>query len=303
MFCSELKSNIACKFAWAVTLICGLGAAPAIAAPLSFVSVSGVNAGDCSNPATPCRAINYAIGQTTAGGEIKALTPGLYSTTALINKPITLTGVPGAALVREVSGPLVVVQFPAGSPSGVVTITGFTLNGMGLATNAIRVVRVGQLVIKNCEFKNFVGDALTFPTAVPVSFAIDDTFFAGNNVSGIRFQPNNGGSVKGALHRVTITGGGAGSFGLIVVLRSELRISESLISNHGDHGVYVGADSTNKIWLSGNTITQNGTGFGAFQDPGFVPTAESAGNNFIAGNATDVATGAGTLPLTNVGPQ
>jgi len=208
-----MRPGIRSIIASAIALSSWLASAPAFAAALSFVSVSGVDTGDCSNPATPCRTINYAFGQTSAGGEIKAQTPGQYNAAVLINKPITLTGVPGAALMRNVSGALLVIQFPAASPSGVVTITGFTFNGMAIGTNAIRVIRVGQLVIKDCEFKNFVGDALTFPTTVPVTFAIEDTLFAGNNVSGIRFQPSAGGSMKGALHRVTITGGGAGSFG------------------------------------------------------------------------------------------
>lgn len=289
----------AVALAFSVYLAACLSAASASAAALSFVAVSGTDTGDCSNPATPCRSVNYALGQTTAGGEIKLVEPGNYGDFAVI-KSITITGARGAAITRPRAGNT--ISITAGA-AGVVTITGLIVNGMNAATNGILVNSVGHLNIKDCVFKNLVRSGVLFTPTVAVKFAIDDTLFAANNIAGVYLQPQSTGSTSGVLHRVTITGGGGGSFGVLMVAKSQLRISDSLISNHGDHGVYVPEDSTNSLWLSGNTITQNTIGFGAYQATGGVPTVQSAGNNFIAGNTTDVATGAGTLQINNLGPQ
>lgn len=279
-------------------LAASLSAAPALAAALSFVAGRGADTGDCSNPRTPCRSISYAHGQTTAGGEIKLQEPGNYGG-VIIRKSITITGSPGAVIIRTTSGDSITISAGAG---GVVTITGLVVNGMNAGSNGMRVNSAAQVNIKDCVFKNHLTNGVLFAPTVPVKFAIDDTLFAANQNAGVHLTPTTG-STQGALHRVTITGGGLNSFGVLMANKSELRISDSLISNHPEGGIFVAAESTNKIWLSGNTITQNTVGFRASTFSTSVPTAESAGNNFIAGNTTDVATGAGTHPLSNLGPQ
>jgi hypothetical protein len=81
----------------ALTLTC-LAAAPAKAAtPVTYVSGKGTDSGDCSSPARPCRTFQFAVNQTSPGGEVKALDPADYRPVT-INKSISITGVPGAGI-------------------------------------------------------------------------------------------------------------------------------------------------------------------------------------------------------------
>jgi hypothetical protein len=75
----------------ALTLTC-LAAAPAKAAtPVTYVSGKGTDSGDCSSPAMPCRTFQFAVNQTSPGGEVKALDPADYRPVT-INKSISITG-------------------------------------------------------------------------------------------------------------------------------------------------------------------------------------------------------------------
>jgi hypothetical protein len=55
-----------------------LTAAPAQAHPVTYVSGKGNDSGDCSSPINPCRSFQFAVNQTPAGGEVKALDPANY---------------------------------------------------------------------------------------------------------------------------------------------------------------------------------------------------------------------------------
>src|SRR5947207_1566385 len=81
-----------------LTIIC-IGAAPAKAntIPVTYVSGKGTDSGNCSSPANPCRTFQFAVNQTSPGGEVKALDPADYSPVT-INKSISITGVDGAGI-------------------------------------------------------------------------------------------------------------------------------------------------------------------------------------------------------------
>lgn len=63
-------------------------------AQIRYVSPTGTDAGDCSNPASPCQSITFAIGVADAGNTIQ-VGIGTYNlaTTVVINKSVTLRGV------------------------------------------------------------------------------------------------------------------------------------------------------------------------------------------------------------------
>jgi hypothetical protein len=77
-----------------------LGAAPALAlSSVTFVSGKGIDTGNCAGPAHPCRTFQFAFGQTSPGGEIKALDPAPYGPMTITNS-ISITGVEGAGIFR-----------------------------------------------------------------------------------------------------------------------------------------------------------------------------------------------------------
>ena len=56
-----------------------------------FVAPSGIDTGFCTDPAQPCKTINYALAQGTEGGEIR-VAAGTYPELIQITRPISLTG-------------------------------------------------------------------------------------------------------------------------------------------------------------------------------------------------------------------
>jgi hypothetical protein len=292
------------SFRLCVIALAVLAGASARAGALSHVATGGVDSGDCANPASPCRSLSYALGQTTTGGEIRLQEPGHYGG-VIIRKSINITGVTGAGIVRNMVGDSITITAGA---SGVVTLTGLTVNGMNVGTNGLRVNSAGQVVIKDCIFKNHLQRGVSFQATTPIKFYIEDTLFASNRAAGIYLTAETAtpGSTVGVAHRVTITGGGASSksSGVVMVKKADLRLSDSVIANHGDRGVFADRDETNKLRLSGNTITQNVVGVAI---SGVVPASAStafggtAQDNFIRGNGTDVDSATGFVPLTNIG--
>ena len=64
--------------------------------PTRYVAPSGTDSGPCTNPAAPCRTIQYAVNQATAGDEVLIAT-GVYTSNGqgqvvFLNKTITLRG-------------------------------------------------------------------------------------------------------------------------------------------------------------------------------------------------------------------
>ena len=72
-----------------------LAAAPVLAAsPVTFVSGKGTDSGTCASPATPRRTFQFALGQTSPGGEIKARDPADYGSVT-ITKSRRVVGLSG----------------------------------------------------------------------------------------------------------------------------------------------------------------------------------------------------------------
>jgi hypothetical protein len=284
--------GIIARAAGAAALIAYAG--PASAGALSYVSVSGVNTGDCANPKQPCRSIAYAVTQTTAGGEIKALTAGDLGS-ATISKSLTLTGVPGATIFATAATPA--INISAGT-TGVVVITGFTFNGLGTGQTGVRVASAGSLVLRDCAIKNFTLAGVQLKSTTAMKFSIEDSFIA-NTHYGVQIGKTGAGSATGVIHRSTIIGKGTSGIGVFLEASANARVSDSLIG-HFEFGVYSGASPGNVLRVTRNTVSQNVKGVYVERDVGAV--AETAHDNFVAGNTTDIDAVNGA-PLTNVGTQ
>jgi hypothetical protein len=140
--------------AYAAPFLACLGAGPAQAASfVTYVSGKGSDTGTCASPANPCRTFQFAVGQTSANGEIKALDPANYSGVE-INKSISITGVEGAGIDRG-GGP-VAITINAG-PNDVVNLSHLTLDGLKTAQFGIALNRGGSLTITHCTVRNFTG--------------------------------------------------------------------------------------------------------------------------------------------------
>ncbi len=117
-----------------------------------YVSTTGTNAGDCSNPGSPCLTISYAIGQAVSSDNIH-VEAGTYNENVQINKSVNLLGAPGTIVVGS---PGALGTFWINSNTNDVSINGFELIGYDSASpgieNAALYIRGtnNNITIENC---------------------------------------------------------------------------------------------------------------------------------------------------------
>ena len=97
---------------------------PGFAADDTWISASGTNAGACTIDA-PCRSLQYALAQTTAGGTITILSSGRYGPVR-INKSVHIMAAGVEAIVTGMSSCDAAVCIDAG-PNDVVSLHGLTV--------------------------------------------------------------------------------------------------------------------------------------------------------------------------------
>src|SRR5450755_3492656 len=139
----------------ALALLILLVASPAYAVSNRiFVSTTGNNANDCSNPLTPCVDFTGALAQVATGGEIIAQATGPYGPLN-ITKAVTISGPPGVVIY---SGHQVTVN----AAGATVVLRGLTIDGNGAVENGINVVAVGTLYVESCVIAGFGLPGLQF---------------------------------------------------------------------------------------------------------------------------------------------
>jgi hypothetical protein len=257
-------------------------AAPAFAAQISFVSSKGADAGDCSAAASPCRTFAYAHGQTSAGGEIKALDAGEYGPFT-ITKSITVTGVEGASAGQPNVGDDVVIN--AGT-TDTVTLVGLTVQGLNPnASVGVRVNRAATFTMKNCIVRNLNGTGIAIlPTTVKTEYLIEDTVISKVNGHGV-YVGSNGAVGDGVVHRVSVNN--AGLAGVYSQDFSYANVTETTVVN-SFYGFRAGFNG----WIDLSHNTAMGNTIGLRVEP-TAYAAFSAGNNFIHQNGSNLS---GTAP-------
>ncbi|PYQ31487.1 MAG: hypothetical protein DMF57_14475 [Acidobacteria bacterium] len=122
----------------------------AFAAARVFLSGTGIDAGDCSDAANPCRSLQYAIDQAAAGAEVVIVSSGGYGG-ATISKSITVNAPTG---VIAFVGKTITVTIAS---SDTVTLRGLSMNGavLGSLTNGIDFTAGGTLNVENTIISGF----------------------------------------------------------------------------------------------------------------------------------------------------
>jgi hypothetical protein len=270
----------------AIAFFTFLGAIPALAlSPVTFVSGEGTNSGTCASPATPCRTFQFALGQTSPGGEIKALDPAHYGGVTITNS-ISITGIEGAGIDLDTATDAITINAGA---DDTINLSHLTLDGLKTARSGIVLNSGGLLTISHCTVRNFTGAGVQLSPAANTAFLIADVTSSDNRVAGIDVIPEVTGSARGTLDHVSANKNGNG---IEVTSRATVLAVNSTAADNGNTGFNVG-DVGSVLRLVHSAATGNGTGF--FVGAG---TAESAGNNFIRGNGANVF---GTL--TKIGTQ
>lgn len=119
----------------------------------TWVSGVGNDVGTCPRTA-PCRTLNFALGQTIAGGKITVLDPGDYDPTAVtITKSVTITNEgAGQAGMWNIGGASIRVSV---GPNDIVTLRGLVLDGGTGGGAGIDFSGAGVLHVQDCVIKSF----------------------------------------------------------------------------------------------------------------------------------------------------
>jgi len=182
-----LRASIAAGIA-VLPLFALMASTAGATAQRTFVSVTGVDTNACSVTA-PCRSFAAALAQATAGGEIIVVDSGGYGP-VVINKPVSIAAPSGVyAGVSVFSGTGISVN----PGSGVVTLTGLTINGVGGA------IGIQFLSGDNLTLNNIIVSGMTASGVygrVPGSVSINDSAFLNNgtviNDGGINLSTSSG---------------------------------------------------------------------------------------------------------------
>jgi len=187
-------------------------AAAAYGQTRTFVSGVGNDADPCSRTA-PCRTFSGAFSKTSAGGEINCLDPGGYGGLT-INKRITIRCdyTEGGALVAGAGTNGITINLPAVTDQ--VVLSGIDFNGVGTATNGLRIITGGIVLVQNSvmhDFRAASGLGIRVAPAGILNLTIRDTIVTNNGSGatggGILIQPTGaGGAARVSLINVTVQG-------------------------------------------------------------------------------------------------
>jgi hypothetical protein len=280
----------------------------------TWVSGVGDDANPCSRTA-PCKTFAGAISKTAPCGEIDVLDPGGFGALT-ITKCISIEadGLIAGVLVSGTNAFII-----AAAPTDTVMIRGLTFEGLGTGLDGIKIQTAGKVYIQNCQINNFTDFGINFvPTNTPAELFVTNTTvrrngnFSLNTGGGIQMQPSPVQNANATLVNVHLQGNNVGMVirdGVQVVMKhsesagnsfaglnvtastaaASLFMDQSDSVSNGTGLVVSGAQATAR--LTNSSFTNNGTGVNNVSG-----TVGSWGNNYIAGNTTDIS---GTIsPLT-----
>ncbi len=148
------KSLIAQRVLLVLLTIVSMPLAASAQANRTWVSGVGDDVNPCSRTA-PCKTFAGAIFKTSVGGEIDCLDPAGFGTVT-ISKSITIdgTGAFGTMLAGSTTG--IIINIAAASDTAkTVRLHSLSINGLGTATDGIRVVSASHVFIDEVLIDGF----------------------------------------------------------------------------------------------------------------------------------------------------
>ena len=289
--------------------------APASAQFLTFVSATGNDANTCFVQAAPCKTLNRAINQTSAGGEVRLLTS--LAGNGFINKSLTIEG----------GRNTVIGTISVNSASAIVRFRRLNLNGRHAFPTGFNLINAAAVHIEESSVERYTADGIVLGANVSTELFISDSVIRDNADEGLltlgpttarvsidnsRFENNAGfgaqlvtqTSVSRSIAFGNFVGfdvGGAATatfvdtvaaanvdagFGVFDAGGTSLTLSSCDAYQNNNQGLLVGGIGAPTARISNCLFTANGEGVG---NNG---TALTLGNNLIAGNTNNVV---GTL--------
>ena len=306
-----MRELAGCRAILAAAAVVGLAATPARAAPKVWVSGDGVNSISCG-VTSPCRTLQQAHDNVTAGGEIGVIGPGEFGPLTITKAISIVSDGGGETSAQTGSATGIVINALA---TDVVQLRGLTIDGtsqvwIGIVFNTGAALHLQRCTIKN--FRNAGAYGIEFQPANAAKLVVSDSFIINNGTiggAGIRIAPVAGATTV-VLERTVIADNyaginavpiGAGAITMAMadstiagnltdgILAEGLNVPVTVIADRSrfvNNGVGVHASAFQAVvLLSNSTIAGNGTGV-LSDDLGVIG---SYGNNNIDKNGTDGA--------------
>jgi hypothetical protein len=284
-----------------IALVGGLlaGRVPGWAAPATFVSGTGTDAGTCPVTA-PCATFQFAHDHTDAKGVISVVSPGSFGPVT-ITKAISIVanGVPALILTATAScgggGIGAGVCVDAGA-TDVVHLQGLTIDLKAVFRDGINFVAGAALELQNSAIQNTGSNGVDFiPTGVSSLF-VTDTTIAGGNI-GIAVIPAQDATANAILLRVHVenTVFDGFFFGYLLSGNGKLAatVRDSAVSDAGSNAIFAdkigGGTQTVDLMVDQTATLNSGTGV---QATGSGVTVR-IGDSTITGNTTGLGTTSG----------
>jgi hypothetical protein len=261
-------------------LVVSLTAAPnAQAAARVFVSVTGTDAGDCSNASAPCRTLNFAIGAVDAGGEVIVMTTGSYAG-ATITKSVKLNA--PAGIVAFSASPVVI---NAGA-NDVVVVRGLTLKSVTPgAADGIAFNSGAALFVENCVLDSWNnGIAVSQSPANDVAVHVSDTVVRNGVSDGVFLSNGNAtGTIRAAIERSRFENNG--NDGVDAFIGTQVTIRDSVATNNfRGFGAGTGVDNPSGVNMNIESCVVAGNVVGIFTSPNLIPVIARVSNSTITNN-------------------
>ena len=260
----------------------------------TWISGVGIDQAGCGPIANPCRTLQYAHDNTSAGGEIDVKDSAGYGSVT-ISKAISIVGDGSiSGVLGTASADAIVIN--AGAADTIV-LRGLTIEGAGVATNGVVFNSGGKLDITNCVVQNFTSSGIRLqPASGSPVFVISNTTASHNSQIGLWYYPPSQSTAAGTItiDHVTATdhpnGSGislanANSSGILKAF-----VSNSLAANNNIGGIFIN-NATVMIDLC--AAVSNGIGFNIYS--GSVTIGRSTASN----NGTGLSNGGTTLSFRN----
>ena len=264
----------------------------------TWVSGVGDDMNACSRTA-PCRSFAGALLKTNLAGEINVLDPGGYGGVT-IGKSITIdgTGTFGSILAAGTQG--ILINFSASDQAKTVRLRGLSINGMGTATDGIRIMSNGQVFIEDMIIDGLSRHGINI-AASGAYVSVKNTTIRNCGKFGINLEPSGtSASATLSIESSQVSSCEAGLFagrGTAATVRdsaflrnltgvaaaeSDVVLLDCMVA-HGDRGLVARANAA--IRISSTTVTRNQTGLEVASSGKII----SFKNNIVHGNGTDGA--------------
>ena len=268
----------------------------------TWISGKGVDQAGCGPIATPCRTLQYAHDNTSAGGVIDVLDSAGYGS-VVIGKAISIVGDGSVAGVLAPAGGTAITI--AAGQGDAVTLRGLTIEGAGVGTYGIAVKSGRYIEISRCTVTAFAeaGIDLQMTSGAP-RVVVSDTTLSLNNVVGFRYFQAAPSTVSPNIVLNRVDSHHNGSMGFYIQQNAAgdatVDIAHSTASSNSNYGfavqAAVPATGTLTAALDNLSATGNGAVGMIFSGP---KLKAYLGRSVVSGNPTGVQNGGGVFSYGN----